>query len=135
MSRRNLLSASTGEVHSDGQKATLLEKRGILLHKIEKWRQLQLVYMPGALDVGTPDPGSSPRVKAESVKLWMPSQLDPKDRDSICLGGVVNSEKELRFAQLEDALNDLRRAVVLNSFLIFPGEDLLKLNHFTHCFV
>ena len=25
--------------------------------------------------------------------------------------------------------------VVLNSFLIFPGEDLLKLNHFTHCFV
>jgi len=26
-------------------------------------------------------------------------------------------------------------AVVLNSFLIFPGEDLLKLNHFTHCFV
>ena len=26
-------------------------------------------------------------------------------------------------------------SVVLNSFLIFPGEDLLKLNHFTHCFV
>jgi len=96
-------------VHSDGQKATLLEKQGVLLHKIEKWRQLQLVYMPGALDVGTPDPGSSPKVKAESVKLWLPSQLDPKDRDSICLGGVVNSEKELRFAHLEDALSDLCR--------------------------
>ena len=25
--------------------------------------------------------------------------------------------------------------VVLNSFLIFLGEDLLKLNNFTHCFV
>jgi len=30
---------------------------------------------------------------------------------------------------------DRDEAVVLNSFLIFPGEDLLKLNHFTHCFV
>jgi len=28
-----------------------------------------------------------------------------------------------------------RQTVVLNSFLIFLGEDLLKLNHFTHCFV
>ena len=27
----------------------------------------------------------------------------------ICAGGVVNSEKELRFAQLEDALDDLRQ--------------------------
>jgi len=31
--------------------------------------------------------------------------------------------------------NRERSPIVLNSFLIFPGEDLLKLNHFTHCFV
>ena len=66
--------------------------------------------MPGALDAGTPDPESSPRVKAESVKLWLPSQLGAEDQDSICLGGVVNSEKDLRFAQLEDSLHDLRQA-------------------------
>jgi hypothetical protein len=66
--------------------------------------------MPGALNTGTSDPEPSPRVKAESVKLWMPSQLDAPDRNTICLGGVVNTEKELRFAQLEDALDDLRRA-------------------------
>ena len=80
------------------------------MHQIEKWRQLQAVYMPGVLDADPSDPEPSPRVKAESIKLWLPSQLDSKDRDSICLGGVVNSEKELRFAQLEDSLNDLRRA-------------------------
>ena len=79
------------------------------MHQIEKWRQLQAVYMPGALDSGTPDQGSVPRVKAESVKLWLPSQLDPEDRDSICLGSIVNSEKELRFAQLEDSLDNLRQ--------------------------
>ena len=66
--------------------------------------------MAGVLDISTSDPGSSPRVKAESVKLWLPSQLDAEDRDSICLGGIVNIEKELRVGQLEDALDDLRRA-------------------------
>ena len=66
--------------------------------------------MPGVLDASASDPGSSPRAKAEAVKLWLPSQLDVADRDLICLGGVADSEKELRFAQLEDALNDLRRA-------------------------
>ena len=66
--------------------------------------------MPGAIDIDTSNQDSSSRVKAESIKLWLPSQLDTEDRDSFCLGGVVSSEKELRFAQLEDALNDLRRA-------------------------
>jgi len=97
-------------VRSDGQKATLLEKRGVLLHQIEKWRKLQAVYMPGVLDADTADQGSPQKVKAESIKLLLPSQLDAEDRDSICLGGVINSEKELRLAQLEDSLNDLRRA-------------------------
>ena len=96
-------------MQTNTQKATLLEKRGVLLHQIEKWRQLQAVYMPGLLNAGTNDPGSSQRVKAESIKLWLPSQVDAEDRDSICFGGVVDGEKEIRLAQLEDALNDLRR--------------------------
>ena len=67
--------------------------------------------MPGALDVDPADKEEpSQRVKAESVKLWLPSQLDPGDRNTICLGGVVKSERELRLGQLVDSLNDLRRA-------------------------
>ena len=109
-SRQSLLSKSAGKAGSDAQKATLLENRAALLHHIEKWRQIQAVYMPGALDTETPDPEPSKRLKAESVNLWLPSQLDTKDRDAICAGSVVNSEVELRLAQLEDSLNDLRRA-------------------------
>ena len=90
-----MLSTSAKKTRSDGQKATLLEKHGILLHQIDKWRQLQVVYMPGVIDAGTSDPDSSHRVKAKSIKLWLPSQLDAKDWDSLCLGGVVNNEKEL----------------------------------------
>ena len=79
-------------------------------------------------ETGTPDPGPSPRTKAESVKLWLPSQLDPKDRDSICLGGVIGSEKEFRFAQLEDALDSLcrtrriRRGLVIFHKVQLGGE-------------
>ena len=65
--------------------------------------------MPGVLNTDTADLEPPQRVKAESVKLWLPSQLG-EDRDVVCLGGVVNGEVELRFAQLEDSLNDLRRA-------------------------
>lgn len=97
-------------MRSDGQKAILFETRSALLHSIEKWRQLQAVYMPGALNPDTTDPDPSQRVKAESIKLWLPSQLDAEDRNVTCLGGVIESEKKLRFAQLEDSLNDLRRA-------------------------
>ena len=67
--------------------------------------------MPGAINIDTADKDEpSQRVKAESIVLWLPSQLDPEDRDTICLGGVVKSEKELRLGQLADSLNDLRRA-------------------------
>ena len=65
--------------------------------------------MPGAVDAGTSDPEPSQRAKTESIKLWLPSQLDDEDRDLLCLRGVAASEKEFRFSQLEDALNDLRR--------------------------
>ena len=65
--------------------------------------------MPGVSDTSTSDLGSSKWVKAESIKLWMPSQLDTEDQDLICLGAVTNSEKELQFAQLKDSLNDLRQ--------------------------
>ena len=104
------MSKLPGEARSDGQKATLLESRAALLHQIEKWRELQAVYMPGALDITTSDPEFPQPVKAELIKLLLPSQLDAKDRDAVCTSGVVKNEKELRLAQLDDSLNDLRRA-------------------------
>ena len=108
--RYNLSFRSSGKVRSDAQKSTLLENRAALLHQIENWRKVQAVYMPGALETSGIDPESLLGVKAESVKLWLPSQLNTEDRDAVCSIGVINCEKELRFAQLEDSLDDLRRA-------------------------
>jgi hypothetical protein len=103
------LSAFAGKTRSDAQKAALLERRGTLLHQIEKWRELQAVYMPGVLDVDASESDPS-RKKAESIELWLPSHLDTAERDTLCSGSLIASERELRFGQLDDALNELRRA-------------------------
>ena len=67
--------------------------------------------MPGVLNASILEPESSQKEKAELVKLWLPSQFEDTDeRTSVCVAGVVNSEKELRFGQLQDSLDDLRRA-------------------------
>ena len=109
---------STGKAQSDRQKASLLKKQGVLLHKIVKWRQLQAVYIPGVIDTTTPNPKPLQKAKAKAIKLWLPSQLDPEDWDLLCLGGVIASEKELWFGQLKDALNDLRQTQRIRHGLI-----------------
>lgn len=63
--------------------------------------------MPGVSDAGVSESG---REKAESIKLWLPSHLDVAERDSLCSGSIITCERELRFGQLHDALNELRRA-------------------------
>ena len=100
-----------GKTRSNAQKATLLKRRGALFHQIKKWRELQVIYMPGVIDANASDPGSSRKEKAELMKLWLPSQLeDPDERALLCIPGVISSEKELRFGQLQDSLDDLRKA-------------------------
>jgi len=64
--------AATEKIRSDAQKATLLERRNMLLHHIKKWRELQAIYMPGVSDTNTSDPESLRKEKAETVKLWLP---------------------------------------------------------------
>jgi len=64
--------------------------------------------MPGVSDAT--ETGPSPREKAESIKLWLPSHLDVAERDSLCSGGVVTSEREFRFGQVHDSLDELLKA-------------------------
>ena len=66
--------------------------------------------MPGVSDATVSEAGPSPREKAELIKLWLPSHLGAAERDSLCLGGVIHSEKEFRFGQLHDTLYKLRKA-------------------------
>lgn len=92
--RRNLSTAFAEKTRTDAQKAVLLERRTALLHQIDKWRELQAIYMPGVLNMA-PQEESISRAKAESIKLWVPSQLDAAEQNVLCSRGVVASEREL----------------------------------------
>ena len=65
--------------------------------------------------------------KAETSKLWLPSQLEDINKcTSICLPGIVNGEKALRFGQLQDSLNDLGNARrVRRGLLLFHKVQLV----------
>ena len=67
--------------------------------------------MTGVFNTSILELGLSQKEKAELVKLWLPSQFEDTDEQaSVCAAGVINSEKELRFGQLQDSLDDLCRA-------------------------
>ena len=105
-------------IRSDTQKASLQEKRNTLMRQIRKWRQAQLTYMPGAVaslpthdpdldengESDTGDPGTP-----ENVPLILPSEVESTSRNAVCQHRVAEYEQQLRFAQLQDSLIELRR--------------------------
>ncbi|THH18698.1 hypothetical protein EUX98_g8912 [Antrodiella citrinella] len=108
-----------------GEQANLQDKRNKLAHRIELWRKLQEVYMPTASPLRTspaipslpesetPDndthmPPSS-TVKAEDIKLWLPSHLPDRLRTSEAVKPIAERERRLREAQAFDALANIRR--------------------------
>jgi len=105
-------------VKSDTQKATIQEKRNVLIRQIGRWRQVQLVYMPGAVaqpfpthtteaDDNDNDPGDLEL--PERIPLVLPSAVQSTMRNATCLHRVTEYEQQLRLAQLQDSLVELRR--------------------------
>ncbi|KAJ7184066.1 hypothetical protein C8R46DRAFT_1208297 [Mycena filopes] len=88
------------------------DKRVALLVKLGKFRKLQAVFTPGALrslEVERAGRDSEAvEVKAESIKLYMPSDLSAVEREVGCVAGVVAIERRLRENQCHNALVQLR---------------------------
>lgn len=82
------------------------------MRQIKRWQRLQLVYMPGAnippLHIPEDDAEDNDVETAETVPLLLPSSLDAEQRKKICLQQVVDHERLLRMAQLQDSLIELR---------------------------
>ncbi|KAJ7458364.1 hypothetical protein B0H11DRAFT_1737877 [Mycena galericulata] len=98
------------------------ELRIAFLKKLKTFERLQLVFMPGvdalrqeAEDRRDPD---VPAPKAEDIKLWMPSELTPEQRRSVCRRGLGNMEAKLREGQCTDALTNLRSRLHAQRHLI-----------------
>lgn len=100
------------------QATSLQERRTALLRKIQKFRDVQDVYMPGLrrlLDrtsTGEPEQDTRP----ETLNIHLPSSLPSADRAAACVPGVSEIEDRLRHAEACEALEDLRRQLRMRTF-------------------
>ncbi|KAH9899133.1 hypothetical protein C8Q73DRAFT_639748 [Cubamyces lactineus] len=87
----------------------LLERRTALRRRIQKFRDLQAVYMPATLPLLSQVPQARTDVEhIESVRLGLPSDIATAHRAVVCSDDVIKLELRLREAQCRDSLQDVR---------------------------
>ena len=103
---------------TDRQKLEIQERRNTLARRVKLWKTAQAVYMPqvpeclAGQDLLTSfDVVDADEIDESKPELWpllLPSQLSQDNRSS-CHKGIVETERTLRLAQVQDNLVDLRR--------------------------
>ncbi|EIW84486.1 hypothetical protein CONPUDRAFT_40308, partial [Coniophora puteana RWD-64-598 SS2] len=91
------------------ERAQLEQRRSNLHRDVVKFREIQIIYMPGinAL-MATKDNNAD--TKVEDEKLWLASELDETER-KICTHNVDQVELKLREAQCHSTLDKIRGMV------------------------
>ena len=101
---------------TDPQRIEIQQRRNVLTRWIKVWRVAQAVYMPQAStylpdESGSPTPDDAQRFDNSKPKTWplfLPSAIPGDDR-LLSYKGVIETERVLCLAQLQDSLVDLRR--------------------------
>jgi hypothetical protein len=96
------------------QTTSLVERRTTLLKRIQRYRDIQHLYMPGLdpqqlahlLRSSSRTPMSS--VHVEDSMLFMPSDLSADSRHQYCAPGLPLIEDRLRYAEAHESLDNLR---------------------------
>ena len=101
------------------QIADLQEDRTGLLRLIQKWREVQLAYIPHVASlISQTQPSTDenenastlpPETFAENIPLFLPSSLPLHIRNLPELQDICQLERRLREAQADDALAEVRR--------------------------
>jgi hypothetical protein len=89
------------------QLADLEEKRRILIGRINKWREVQLAYIPGISPLVANTASNLPSLSAEDVPLFLPSSLSPNHQNAPGFSKTLAHEIQLRIAQAYDSLADI----------------------------
>lgn len=88
------------------------DRRMTFMKKLQKFRHLQEIFTPGAARaVAREEAGrkeDAPALKAEEVKLWMPSDLSPWEQKNGCQRGLLAIEAALREGQCRNSLASVR---------------------------
>ncbi|KAJ7488452.1 hypothetical protein B0H11DRAFT_1912943 [Mycena galericulata] len=105
------------------------EHRVLFMSKLRRFRDLQRVYTPGAIRALLAEEAvcdhDAPSPKAESVRLYLPSELLEAERLHGCQRSIVDMETRLHEAQCSDALVDICTQLQAKSHLIsFKNENI-----------
>jgi hypothetical protein len=112
------------------RKAELQERRNSLQHRINAWREIQQIYMPGVQALRESQTAASensplPIDQPESTNLYLPSSCPPSFWVTGCIPGLVDKEMRLRVGQADDSLGELRRQLRISSTIL----DFKKSQH------
>lgn len=122
--RRNIKNESRNPTLITPNKASLLEERRLAIwRKLSSLRELQRVYIPGALRaIELEDERRAsldlPPPEAEHVKLWLPSDFTTAERSAACMPSLPSMEKELRKAECYETLDHIRNRLHAKKHLI-----------------
>ncbi|KAI0764426.1 hypothetical protein BC629DRAFT_1293606, partial [Irpex lacteus] len=90
----------------------LQAKRNGLLHRIDTWRKIQMVYIPVASslinDCHDSDDDSGPGIEPEIIPLFLPSSIPENLRSTSGLQSLITKESQLRVAIADDSLMEIR---------------------------
>lgn len=103
------------------QAAELQDKRNSLRRRIDAWREVQDIYMPGARTVREASTSTSSTTSPqhpEMIKLVLPSAMTESARGLGCVDGLRAKEGRLRVAQADDALRELRRQLRVSARIL-----------------
>jgi hypothetical protein len=102
------------------QTTSLVERRTVLLKRVQCFREIQRLYMPGFDPKNCTQTERSGTVTSsthiEDAKLYLPSELAAADRRKYCPNGLAAMEDRIRYAEAFDALEDLRHHLRTRSF-------------------
>ncbi|KAL7284431.1 hypothetical protein ACG7TL_001721 [Trametes sanguinea] len=88
---------------------SLHKRRNALRRKLQKFRELQGVYMPRTVPLLAEDPSARTNVElVEDIRIGLPSEIVATHRAVVCTPRLQEMEARLREAQCHDALQDVR---------------------------
>jgi hypothetical protein len=110
--------AALGSNATDAQKLKVYTRSSALQRKIESWAQIQALYIPAVALLRATETSShlqgGEAEKPEDFELWLPSSLRTA---YVCDRKLQGLEWDLRYAQANDALNEVRQSIRLFSHL------------------
>ncbi|KAJ7764813.1 hypothetical protein B0H16DRAFT_1310446 [Mycena metata] len=117
--RRVRLQAELKKARTTGQQISMSALRTKLTRGIQRFRKLQALYTPAALQAAARVPADVSQLP-EDAPLFLPSALSDQERATGCTAGLVNIEARARDAQCRSALVRLRNQLHIKTrFLIY----------------